>query len=68
MSNTDDEVTDVASGVWWTPAVHDRFIQWVTRHYRESPSSDDLADPTLIEESRAAIAEQEKILGIRIGP
>jgi succinylarginine dihydrolase len=65
---TDEERADVSPGVWWTPALHERLCDWVNRHYRETLSPDDLADPRLIQESRAAISELETILGLKLLP
>jgi succinylarginine dihydrolase len=37
---------------------------WVTKHYRESLLPSDLADPTLLRESRDALDELTKILSL----
>jgi succinylarginine dihydrolase len=62
---TEVERADVASGIWWTPTLHDRLCQWVARHYRETLSPDDLADSALINEGRAAMAELGTILDLK---
>jgi succinylarginine dihydrolase len=63
---TNDERADVASGICWTPALHDRLSEWVAYHYRETLSPDDLADPALITENRVAMGELERILGLKL--
>ncbi|PJG58460.1 N-succinylarginine dihydrolase [Aeromonas cavernicola] len=39
-----------------------RLDQWITRHYRDRLSLDDLRDPALVEESRCALDELTQIL------
>jgi len=41
---------------------------WIRKHYRETLSPSDLADPSLVEENRRAIDELEKILELKIEP
>jgi succinylarginine dihydrolase len=42
--------------------LYNRLVCWVTKHYREELSPNDLADPKLLDESRAALAELGAIL------
>jgi succinylarginine dihydrolase len=37
---------------------------WVVRHYRESLRAEDLADPALLRESRAALDELTRIMAL----
>ncbi|MBX7248104.1 MAG: N-succinylarginine dihydrolase [Caulobacteraceae bacterium] len=43
-------------------AVYDLLVDWAGRHYRESLSPADLADPGLIEETRAALDDLTSLL------
>lgn len=61
---TDDELNAIAPGVRFTAALHERLCAWVQRHYRERLSERDLADPALLEESRRALDELTKLLGL----
>jgi succinylarginine dihydrolase len=47
-----------------TEALYAQLIEWVTRHYREQLSAEDLADPALLEEGRAALDRLTQILGL----
>lgn len=47
-----------------TPALQQRLADWITRHYRESLSPQDLRDPHLLEESRAALQDLTQILNL----
>jgi succinylarginine dihydrolase len=61
---TADELACVPRGSLITPESLDALRAWVRRHYRDSLSPDDLIDPKLLEESRAALDELTRILGI----
>jgi succinylarginine dihydrolase len=61
---TDAQLAAVAPGCICTPGQLDRLEDWVGRHYRQRLVPADLADPRLLEESRGALAELTKILGI----
>jgi succinylarginine dihydrolase len=54
----------VAPGCLWSPERHAQLEEWVVRHYRETLLPEDLADPRLLDESRAALDELTRILGI----
>ena len=45
-------------------ALHARLRDWVTRHYREELRPDDLADPSLLDETRAALDELTQLLDL----
>jgi len=61
---TDAQLAAVAPGCICTPGQLDKLEDWVGRHYRQRLVPADLADPKLLEESRGALAELTKILGI----
>ena len=61
---TEAEQAAAAPGVFLTNALYEALCAWVQRHYRDRLSPDDLADPKLLEESRTALDELTKILGI----
>jgi succinylarginine dihydrolase len=61
---TDDEIATSNPGVFWSDALHQTLTDWVNRHYREELKSDDLADPKLLVESRDALDQLSKILGL----
>ncbi|HEY8493818.1 MAG TPA: N-succinylarginine dihydrolase, partial [Myxococcota bacterium] len=54
----------VAPGVWLDEALHARLVAWVERHYRDRLAPEDLADPQLLDESRRALDELTRILGL----
>lgn len=45
-------------------ALHARLVAWVEKHYRDRLSADDLADPKLLDECRAALDELTEILDL----
>ena len=49
-------------GVVLDDALHQRLVAWVNKHYRDELRPDDLRDPKLLDESRAAIDELSRIL------
>ncbi|MEE2680772.1 MAG: N-succinylarginine dihydrolase [Planctomycetota bacterium] len=59
---SEDELAHMHQGVRFTEALHAELSAWVHRHYRESLSVADLADPALVDESNQAFAELEQIL------
>lgn len=60
---TEEERSSLPAGVFVTDQTYPRLVEWVQRHYRESLSRDDLADPLLLEESRRALDELTALLG-----
>lgn len=54
----------VNPNVWMTPQRHEQMEAWVTHHYRDRLSVDDLADPELLVESRTALDELTQLLGL----
>ena len=58
------ELAAVNPGVIMTPALYQRLLQWVDRHYRDRLGEQDLADPQLLLECRTALDELTGILGL----
>jgi succinylarginine dihydrolase len=44
--------------------LYESLKEWINKHYREKLSSEDLADPKLLEESREALDELSRLLGL----
>jgi succinylarginine dihydrolase len=61
---TADQAERVPQGVRYSPALHTTLKDWISRHYRESLSIDDLRDPSLYRESCNALNELTTILGL----
>jgi succinylarginine dihydrolase len=60
---TPGELAAVVPGCLWSPERHAALEAWVRRHYRETLVPADLADPKLLDESRAALDELTRLLG-----
>ena len=50
-----------------TPELHARLDAWADRHYRETLTAADLADPALLEETRGALDDLTGVLGLGSG-
>jgi succinylarginine dihydrolase len=61
---TDAEIARMNAGVMWSEPLHARLVEWVNKHYRERLAAEDLVDPKLLEESRAALDELTHLLQI----
>ena len=61
-----DELATVNPACLYTSALHRSLEQWIDRHYRPQLSPADLADPQLLQQSRAALDELTRIL--KLGP
>jgi succinylarginine dihydrolase len=61
---TERELSLVHPGVFFTDSLYGKLVAWVSRHYRETLRPEDLADPTLANESRSAMNELSGILGL----
>lgn len=59
---TRSELDAVNPSVVLTPALHDTLVAWVSKHYRDRLAENDLADPQLLLECRAALDELSQIL------
>ena len=51
----------------FSDAVYDKLIAWAKTHYRETLAPDDLRDPALMDESRAALDALTQILELGSG-
>ncbi|WP_297790859.1 N-succinylarginine dihydrolase [uncultured Marinobacter sp.] len=60
----DDELKAMHHGVLLNDALYERLTTWVEAHYREELSTEDLADPMLLDEVRKALDELTGILGL----
>ena len=61
---TPAELAAVHRGVILTPTLARILRQWINRHYRDRLPPRDLADPKLITESRTALDELTRLLGL----
>jgi succinylarginine dihydrolase len=61
---TEEQLALVHPGVMLSESLYSSLVQWVSRHYRESIRPEDLADPQLAVESRTALDELTRILGL----
>ncbi len=61
---TPAEYAAVPAGVKLTRATHAALCGWVQKHYRDELHPADLADPQLLEESRRALDELTRLLGL----
>jgi succinylarginine dihydrolase len=59
---TDAQLRAIRPRVFLDESLYADLHSWITRHYREELRIEDLADPALLAESRAAIAELTTIL------
>lgn len=59
---TPRELASVHAGVMLTPSLHRRLVEWGRKHFRDSLSPADIADPALWRESRDALDELTRIL------
>ncbi len=60
----DAEREAVNPGVWIDDTLFARLDAWIGKHYRDRLAPADLADPTLLVESRTALDELTQILGL----
>ncbi len=58
------ERSTLPPGVFLNAGTHAALTAWVRKHYRETLAPDDLADPSLLEESRRALDELTGLLGL----
>ena len=63
---TEEELAALSKEVFLTDELYAELSAWVTRHYREELSIDDLADPTLEKEVAWALDELSSMLGLYI--
>jgi succinylarginine dihydrolase len=60
----ESELLGTLPSVFLSDALYDKLTDWVERHYRDSLSAEDLADPKLLREGREALEELTRILGL----
>jgi succinylarginine dihydrolase len=58
------ELAAMRQGVLLTEQRYVELVGWVKRHYRERIGPEDLRDPKLLEESRGALDELTRLLGL----
>lgn len=58
------ELSAAHAGIFLTDSLYTELTAWVARHYRDCLRPEDLADPKLAEESRAALDELTRILRV----
>ena len=63
---TESELAKTHPAVLLDDALYGRLVSWVKNHYRDQLGPHDLADVKLLEESRAAIAELQNILVLKL--
>ena len=63
---TDEQLARVHGGVMFDERLELELIEWVNAHYRDRLQMDDLRDPKLLDESRAALDRLTQVL--RLGP
>jgi succinylarginine dihydrolase len=59
---TDEALRATHQSVFLTDALAQQLARWIERHYRETLGADELVDPQLLAESRAALDELTSIL------
>jgi succinylarginine dihydrolase len=59
---TEGQLMRMHPGVLLTDALFERLVQWIRKHYRQTLAPRDLADPKLLDETRAALDELTRIL------
>jgi succinylarginine dihydrolase len=61
---TPAEQAALPAGIFFDDEAHRRLTGWVKKHFRERLKPADLADPQLLEESRRALDELTRLLGL----
>lgn len=60
---TEQQLRRVHAGVMLDEALYGKLVDWVKRHYRETLTAGELADPALMRESARALEELDCVLG-----
>jgi succinylarginine dihydrolase len=60
----EDEIAAVNPKAMYSPELHSALDAWADRHYRTELRASDLADPKLLDESRAALDELTRLLDL----
>lgn len=58
------EIAAVTPSVWMNDALYATLTAWVERHYRDRLGFNELADPRLLDETRTALDELTRLLGV----
>ena len=61
---TEEECAATHQGVFLTEDLYNKLVKWGERHFREDLHVNDLVDPHLVDESRTALDELTRILGL----
>ena len=61
---TEAERRAIGARIWLDPSLYADLAAWVERHYRDRLGVEDLADPSLLDESRRALDELTQLLQI----
>lgn len=61
---TEAERAAVHARCFFDEATDERLTAWIQRHYRDRLSAEDIADPKLLDETRTALDELTRILGL----
>lgn len=61
---SEEELKRVKPGIFFSPNLAGRLETWISRHFRDTLCSTDLADPALAEESRQTLDDLTSILGL----
>ena len=61
---TPDELAALPRAIRFNQSTHAALVAWVKKHYRDRLSGRDLGDPQLLEESRRALDELTRLLGV----
>jgi succinylarginine dihydrolase len=61
---TESQLAKIHPGVMFNDDLYQRLTAWINRHYRDSLAPNELADPSLLNESRSAMEELNQLLGI----
>jgi succinylarginine dihydrolase len=61
---TPEERAATCARVWLDDTLYDALTAWVERHYRDRLTPADLGDPALLTESRRALDELSRLLGL----
>jgi len=64
VAMTEEEFQSVNPATIMSDKLYDDLVAWVNTHYRDTLTSADLADPSLLKESRLALKELTKILNV----
>ena len=59
-----DQISSIAPRVMLDDSLYDNLVAWVNKHYRDRLSFEDLRDPLLLDELKAAASALEPILGL----